>query len=56
MFYKNLGARLKMWKMPDSQPDEITHVERPEIETDTPHPDESEPRGAERLIGGRHYL
>jgi len=29
-----------MSKIPDSQPDEITRVDRPEIETDTPHPDE----------------
>jgi hypothetical protein len=45
-----------MWKMPDSQPDEITQVERPEIETETPHPGVSEPRGAKPLISGGDYF
>lgn len=31
------------WKIPDSKPDEIVHVNEPEIEGDTPHPDVSDP-------------
>lgn len=45
-----------MWKIPDSQPDELVHVDRPEIEHITPHPDVLQPRKDVQVrIGGWPY-
>lgn len=49
MFHNELGSVIEMWKLPDSKPHEITQVDRPEIETETPHPDVPEPQGGAPL-------